>query len=131
MASVLIVEDEPQVRVLAEEILQQAGYDTKTAANAIEARALFNADYRFDVLFTDVDLEPNGPNGFHVAKEAVSFQKDLKVIYTSAQSVTDGMRELQVEGSVIIPKPYVSADLIKALDELLGTRDTSSFKLRE
>src|SRR3954470_13661457 len=58
MAWVLIMEDETQVRVLAEEILKEAGHHTLTAANVAEALALVRAYELINVLFAD---NPQGP----------------------------------------------------------------------
>jgi CheY-like chemotaxis protein len=54
MAVVLIVEDEEQVRVLAEAIIQELGYETLTAATAEQALALVDERSDVDVLFTDI-----------------------------------------------------------------------------
>ena len=54
MAVVLIVEDEEQVRLLAESYLQEQGHQTVSAATAEEALAALEATERVDLLFTDI-----------------------------------------------------------------------------
>ena len=57
MAVVLIVEDEDQVRVLAEGILQDGGHETLSASTAEQALALLNGAQRVDLVFTDIGLQ--------------------------------------------------------------------------
>ena len=57
---VLVVEDEPTVRALAESVIEGLGYTILSAANAREAIALLEQDESIDILFTDINL-PDGP----------------------------------------------------------------------
>jgi CheY-like chemotaxis protein len=54
--TVLIVEDEPQVLILAESVLQGAGYETISSSTVAEALAIVESDRHIDVLFTDLGL---------------------------------------------------------------------------
>src|ERR1700694_4782288 len=92
MAVVLVVEDEEQVRVLAEGIIQDMGHETLTAANVEEALALLSTDQPIDLLFADIRLWGAPQGGLELAKEAVRVRPDLPVLYTTSQGVTDGMR---------------------------------------
>jgi DNA-binding response OmpR family regulator len=56
MAIVLMVEDEEQIRVLAESVLQEAGHKVITATGIEGAAALLDTDQRIDVLFLDLNL---------------------------------------------------------------------------
>src|SRR5581483_1149132 len=76
MAVVLIVEDEDQVRVLAESILQNNGHRTLSAATKDEALALIQADGPIDLLFTDIGLTQDAEAGsaqagLDLAREAI------------------------------------------------------------
>jgi CheY-like chemotaxis protein len=113
------MEDETQVRVLAEEILKQAGYETLSAANVAEALALLRAYELINVLFADIKLEENGPTGLELAQQAVAIRPKLRVLYTTGADVTDGTKALFVEGSGFLPKPYTPAQLIEAVRALL------------
>ena len=95
MATVLIVEDEDQVRVLAESYLREQGHQTVSAANAEEALAVFEVVERIDVLFTDINLRGEVHAGLEAAKLARERQPDLAVLYTTGQAVTDGLRVLK------------------------------------
>src|SRR5437870_11479991 len=59
--TVLVVEDEPTVRALAESIIEALGHMILSAANAREAIALLEQDEPIDILFTDINL-PDGPD---------------------------------------------------------------------
>src|SRR5579862_3441170 len=60
--AVLVAEDEPTVRALAESIIEELGYTTFSAANAREALAVLEGGAAITLLFTDINM-PDGPNG--------------------------------------------------------------------
>src|SRR4051794_19253662 len=105
MATILLVEDEAQVRVLAQSYLGERGHDTLSAASKEEALALLEVS-KFDLLFVDLGLNGDFQAGIDVAKEAVQRNTELKVLYTTGQAVTDGMKALFVENSAMLSKPY-------------------------
>jgi two-component system cell cycle sensor histidine kinase/response regulator CckA len=111
MALVLIVEDEEQVRVLAESYLREQGHRTLTASSKEEALAALGVADGVDVLFTDIGLKDALYGGLELAKEAVERRPSLKVLYVTGQSVTDGMRAMFVEGSAFLEKPYTVEQL--------------------
>jgi CheY-like chemotaxis protein len=115
---VLIVEDEPNVRVLAESIIEyNLICKTVSAATAPEAIALLEKIADVAVLFTDIGL-PDGADirdGFVLAQRARELRPDLRVIYTSGLDQTDGMVALAVEGAEFLPKPYRREQLLEAL----------------
>lgn len=113
--TVLVVEDEPTVRVLAISIIEDLGCETLSAANAREALALIEQDQPIDVLFTDINL-PDGPDaidGLELARRAVAFRPRLRVIYTTGGGQTDGMVVLFVDDAKFLAKPYTNEQLIQ------------------
>lgn len=122
MATILLVEDDEQVRVLAESFLQTAGHSTLSAGSSEQALALLAADDPVDLLFVDVRLQEDAEAGFSLAKKAIELRPDLKILYTSAQGLTDGMTALFVPNSAYLPKPYTV--------EQLGTMLSMKFDLR-
>jgi CheY-like chemotaxis protein len=117
---VLIVEDDEQVRVLAEAILQDAGHRTVSAATVPEALALLQGDITVEAIFTDLQLVENGPGGIELATEARNSLPKVKVLYTTGEGITDGTKALMVEGSAFLPKPYTPDDLTAAIAALFG-----------
>ena len=68
MAVVLIVEDEEQVRVLAEAIIQDLGHETLTAGTAEQAMAIMQERPDVNLLFTDIGLQQDLQAGLRLAK---------------------------------------------------------------
>lgn len=116
---VLTVEDDEQVRVLAESILQDSGHQTLSATNVDEARALLRSDQTIDVLFTDIELSNALQGGIDLAQEGVRLRPEMLVVYTSGRELTDGMRALFVERSLYLRKPYLAAQLTEAVGTAL------------
>jgi DNA-binding NtrC family response regulator len=120
MAVVLIVDDEEQLRILAETIIQELGHATLTAASAEEALALIEARPDIGVLFTDIGLQPDGEGGLELARRVLACRPALPVLYTTGQGVTEAMRALFAEPFGFLPKPYTPAALKTALGNLLS-----------
>jgi DNA-binding NtrC family response regulator len=122
MPVVLIVEDEEQVRVLAESILQEHGYETLSASTLEQAIALLEGDHKVELLFTDLGLQEDLQAGLSLAQEANKrAQGGLPVLYTTGQGVTDGMKAMFVERHGFIAKPYTVDQLKIAVANLLSS----------
>jgi len=115
MAKVLIVEDEEQVRVLAESYLREQGHSTLSAATSTEALAVLGVADGVDLLFVDIGLRDDPHAGLNLAKDARRRNPNLKILYVTGQSVTDGMKALMVEGSAMLQKPYTVEQLQHSL----------------
>jgi DNA-binding NtrC family response regulator len=115
MAVILIVEDEEQVRVLADSFLRTEGNETLSAATIEQALALIEGDKPVDLLFVDLKIQDGVGGGLKLAKKAVEARPNLKVLYTSGQAVTDGMAALFVEKSAFLRKPYTVDELATTL----------------
>src|SRR3954469_15949187 len=83
MAIVLIVEDDEQVRVLAESVLQEAGHTVIAATGADGAQALLDTQQSIDVLFIDLRLGGDLEAGLRVAQEARVGRPALSILYTT------------------------------------------------
>ena len=121
MACVLIVEDEEQVRVLAESYLREHCI----AATPAEALAALKVADGVDLLFADLGLGDERHAGLDLAKETRQQRPDLKVLYTTGQAVTDGMKAMMVEGSVLLEQPYTVEQLKHALIVHFGIRSNA------
>lgn len=119
MALILIVEDEDQVRVLAEGLLQDGGHTTLSASTADEALAVLDGGDRIDLLFTDLGLQSDIQAGLMLAQEAIKRKTDLPVLYTTGQGLTDGMQAMFVERYEFLAKPYTSEQLLTSVENLL------------
>lgn len=115
MAIVLLVEDEDQVRLLAESYLEEQGHQVLSAGTSAGALAILHRSPGVDVLFTDLDLKGDIHAGISLADEAVRVLPKLKVLYTTGRAITDGMKARFVPGSGVLAKPYTVDQLLKCL----------------
>ena len=119
MASILIVEDEPQVLVLAESVLGEAGYQTMSASTVAEAQSIIHSTQVLDLVFTDVGLANHPEGGITIGQLVDQHRPETPVLYTSGRPVTDGMRSLFAKRSSFLPKPYTAQNLTDEIAKLL------------
>ena len=119
MGTILIVEDEDQVRVLSESVIQEMGHKTLSASTAEQALALLEGDEPIDLIFTDIGLQSDIQAGLTIAQEALKRKPKVPVLYTTGQGLTDGMRALFIEDYGILAKPYTADQLTTAVQNLL------------
>src|SRR5512139_3576856 len=122
MALILILEDDDQVRVLAEAILQDSGHTTLSASTADQGLALLETGERIDLIFTDIGLQSDIQAGLLFAQEAVKRTPGAPVLYTTGQGLTDGMQAMFVERYGFLAKPYTPEQLVIAVQNLLPTK---------
>ena len=115
MATVFLLEDDDQVRVLAESYLEEQGHEVLSAGTAPGALALLAKSPQLELLFTNVDLKGEIAAGIGLAHEAVNRRPNLKVLYTTERNLTDGMKARFVKNSAFLPKPYTVEQLLVTL----------------
>ena len=106
-ATILIVEDDPDVRRTSIAMLQDLGHQILIARNAAEGLALLQAGNPIDILFTDVVM-PGGMSGVELANEALARSPALKVLITTGYP---GHAELLRTDFAVLPKPFTRLDL--------------------
>jgi CheY-like chemotaxis protein len=112
---VLVVEDEPLLRMHAVSLLEEAGYATVEAGSAAAAVEQLEGNAAIRAVFTDVDL-PGGMDGIHLAAVIRDRWPPVELIVTSGHvSVEDGALP---ERGIFLPKPYTPRQLARALDAL-------------
>lgn len=112
---VLVVEDDPHVRLLLERLVKSAGYSAIAAGNGAEALAALAAHGdEVELLLTDIGL--GDMHGGELARRALELRPGLLVVYSSghvrAAAALDGMPA----GDAFLVKPYKPEDLKRALD---------------
>lgn len=120
-ATILLVEDNDQVRDLAYEILQRQKYHIITAKNGMDAlEILKNRELSIDLLLTDVIMpEMNGKELYEYATEVLP---NLKVIFMSGYTDdTISLHGLAVSGAWFIQKPFTIRSLTTKVHESLTT----------
>jgi DNA-binding NtrC family response regulator len=115
MATVLLVEDDDQVRVLTESYLEEQGHEVLSAGTAAGALALLEKSPNVDVLFTNIDLKGKIAAGIELAKDAAQRKPNLKVLYTTERDLTDGMKARFAKSSAFLAKPYTVEQLLTTL----------------
>jgi DNA-binding NtrC family response regulator len=119
MAVVLVVEDDEQVRVLAESVLQETGYAVIAATGIEGATALLASDQPIDLMFIDINLGNDLEAGLRVAREAKELRPELRILYTTGAGINAGMKAMFVEPFLFLAKPYTVEQLTKSIEFLL------------
>lgn len=122
--TILLVEDEPLVLLVAQDALEAGGFTVIPAQLASEAiSTLESKNAELSGLVTDIRL-PGGSNGWEVARRARELRADLPVVYTTADSAIEWPVQ-GVPNSVVVQKPYAGAQLLTAISTLMTAADTS------
>jgi len=117
--TVLVVDDEPTVRMLITEVLSESYYRILEAGDGLAALKILETDRRIDLLITDVGL-PGGMNGRQVADAARVLRKDLKVLFITgyAENAAVGNGHLD-PGMEILAKPFAMSTLANKVREMI------------
>ena len=78
--AVLIVDDEPLIRMLVREVVEELGYAPLEAGDAASALVMLRSETRVDLLIADLGL-PGGMNGRQMAESALQSRPELKVLF--------------------------------------------------
>jgi PAS domain S-box-containing protein len=118
--TILLVEDEAQLRTLAERLLSMAGYRVLAAALPDEALALCRSHPgTIDLLLTDVVMP--GMGGPSLARAARALRPGLRVLYMSGYTDDELMqRGVSLEALAFLPKPFTPAELQRKVRETLS-----------
>jgi CheY-like chemotaxis protein len=121
---VLIAEDEPIILMMMQDALESGGYTVLTATNGTDAMGLLESRHPdLSGLITDIRLG-NGPDGWELGHRGRELKPDIAVVYVTGDSAHQWPAQ-GVAQSVVIQKPFVEAQLLTAISNLLiegGTR---------
>ena len=117
--TVLVVDDEPTVRMLVADVLQDLGYTAIEAANGAAGLQILQSNVRVDLLVTDVGL-PGGMNGRQMADGARVRRPDLKVLFITgyAEAAIVGNGNLE-SGMQIMTKPFAMEALATRISTMI------------
>jgi signal transduction histidine kinase/CheY-like chemotaxis protein len=118
--TVLVVDDEPSVRMLVTEVLEELGYVSVEASDGPSGLRMLQSDMRVDLLVTDVGL-PGGINGRQLADAARTTRPDLRVLFITgyAENAIIGNGHLAPNMGVLT-KPFVMETLARRIIEMTG-----------
>src|SRR4051794_31108506 len=103
--TVLVVDDDSDVRDLAIEILAESGYRVLAAGDGGEALRVLAIDPEIDLLFTDIVMP--GLDGVALARAAAALRPGLKIIYASGYAADAALGDAET----LLAKPYRPAQL--------------------
>ncbi len=117
--TVLVIDDEPTVRMLVAEILEDCGYNAIEAADGIAGLKILASDARIDLLITDVGL-PGGMNGRQVADAGRVARPGLKVLFITGYAENAVLSHGHLEpGMHVLTKPFSMDALARRIKDLV------------
>jgi CheY-like chemotaxis protein len=117
--TVLVVEDEPQVRVFAAAALDTLGYNVLEAEDGRAALETIDTAADIELLFTDAVL-PGGMNGRELAEEVKKRRPRIKVLFTSGYAENTIVHQGRLdEGVDLLAKPYTKEILAHRVRQAL------------
>jgi two-component system cell cycle sensor histidine kinase/response regulator CckA len=118
--TVLLVEDEPMVRAVAERALTRHGYNVITADNGEAALEVIARGEEIDLLISDVVMP--GMDGPTMVDEARKQRPDLKILFMSGYAEEQLRDSIGVDNAHFLPKPFSVQELAEATKRALGAK---------
>jgi CheY-like chemotaxis protein len=124
--TILVVEDEPQIRQMACEVLSECGYKLLVAANGVEAlRILKEESAAIDLILTDVVMPEM--NGRELAEHVAVARPAAKVLYMSGYTNDAIVRHGVLDsGTWFVQKPFSPDALARKIREVLDSGNLST-----
>ena len=118
--TVLLVEDEPMVRSVAERALTRHGYQVITADNGEEALDVLARGEPIDLLISDVVMP--GMDGPTMVREARKSRPELKILFMSGYAEEQLRKSIDIENVNFLPKPFSVTELAEAARRAAGAK---------
>jgi PAS domain S-box-containing protein len=120
--TVLVVDDEPAVRMLISEVLEELGYTVLEAGTGTSGLDILQSNRRVDLLITDVGL-PGGMNGRQLADAALVTRPKLKILFITGYAENAVLGEGTLKpGMHILTKPFSLDTLGRRIREIIGRK---------
>ncbi|WP_122524574.1 hybrid sensor histidine kinase/response regulator [Pseudomonas viridiflava] len=120
--TVLVVDDEPSVRMLVVEVLSTEGYHALEAADAQAGLEILQSDIHIDLLISDVGL-PGGMNGREMADAARTKRPALPTLFITGYAETSALDGCHLQPKTqILTKPFGLEVLASRIKELISER---------
>ncbi len=113
----LIVEDEPMVRAVAERALERQGYTVETASDGEEALALFAEGKNYDLIVSDVVM-PN-MDGPTMARALRVQRPDMRILFMSGYAEEQLRTSINLDKVAFLPKPFSVQQIAEAVRSAL------------
>jgi len=119
-ATVLVVDDEPAIRLLVSEVLKEMGCTVIEVGDAAAALVILRSDTAVELLVTDVGL-PGGMNGRQLVDAAREHRAHLKVLFITGYAENAMLsHEHMAPGMHVLTKPFAMAVLASRVRELIA-----------
>jgi CheY-like chemotaxis protein len=119
-ATVLVIDDEPMVRMLIKDVLEEVGYDVVDVADGPTGLKVIQSDSRIDLLVTDMGL-PGGMSGRQVAEAGREARPNLKVLFVTGYAQTTMLdADFNQSSTQVIGKPFNFEALQNKVREMIG-----------
>ncbi len=118
LPSVLVVEDEPLIRMDAVDMIEDAGFKVYEAASADAAIALLEQHSDIGIIFTDIDM-PGSMDGLKLAAYVRDRWPPVAIVIASG--IVEVGKDTMPEGSIFFAKPYATSHITKALQDIAAT----------
>jgi two-component system, cell cycle sensor histidine kinase and response regulator CckA len=114
----LIVEDEPMVRAVAERALVRQGYSVETACDGEEALALIAEGKQYDLVVSDVVM-PN-MDGPTMARELRVQRPDMRILFMSGYAEEQLRKSINLDKVAFLPKPFSVQQIAEAVRDAIN-----------
>jgi len=126
--TVLVVDDEPAIRLLVAEVLADMNYSVIEADGAEDGLEFLKANNAVDLLITDVGLA-GGMNGWQLADAARLLRPDLTILFITGYAETVVAAQGQLEpGMSILRKPFTLEALAKLIQDIVSTSPSQTVR---
>ena len=115
LPAVLVVEDEPLIRMDAVDVIEDAGFETYAAGSADAAIALMERHENIGILFTDIEM-PGSMDGLKLAAYVRDRWPPVAILIVSG--VVGMKASAMPTGSSFVSKPYVTRHITETLHEI-------------
>ncbi len=122
--TILVVEDEPLIRLAAADFLRDAGYRVLEASDAPEAQVILGSGEPIELMFSDINM-PGQMDGVELAAWLLQKHPDVKVVLTSGVA-HNARRVGQLQKVGFLPKPYEETRVLQLFANLLTLSTTAS-----
>ena len=117
--TVLVIDDEPTVRMLVIDALSDLGHACLEAGDGPSGLKFLQSDASIDLLITDVGL-PGGMNGRQIAEAARRLRPNLQVLFITGYAENAVLNHGHIErGMEVLTKPFAVDDLVRRVSRLL------------
>lgn len=115
--TILVVEDETMLRIVAAEVLSDAGFNVMEASHGGEALKILESGKRIDLVLSDVKMPIM--NGYQLAEAGLTLQPELKFLLMTGYSQEPLPPLLSRAGIEVLRKPFEFGQLAKIVRQVL------------